>query len=115
MFSQTDPSQDPSEFNKHFELDDGLKIEAIKTNPYGFWHVEYRKGTPPEELKGEYTSFEQLKKAVTTYVINSNRKIVRIEAGSSAPKLAEGATEKDIYNPPKPRFKVRNDTLSLQA
>jgi hypothetical protein len=109
-----DPSQDPAETARHFILDDGLKIDAVRTNPYGFWHVKYRTGTPPEELKGQYTGFDQLKKAVSTYVINTNRKIVKIEPGSSAPNLAPGATEKDIYDPPKPRFKVKHDTLSLQ-
>lgn len=114
MFNEIDPTIDPSEKNRHFELDDGLKIEAVKTNPYGFWHVEYRKGSVPEDLKGAFTSFTALEKAVKSYVHNSDRKIVRIESGSSAPKLAPGATEKDIYDPPKPRFKTREDRVSLQ-
>lgn len=114
MFTDIDPSADPAEHNRYFELDDGLIIDAIKTNPYGFWHVKYKTGQRPKDLDGEYTSFDQLKKALQTYVQGSNRKIVRVVAGSSTPKLAEGATEKDIYNPPKPRFKTKHDTLSLQ-
>jgi hypothetical protein len=109
-----DPSLDPAEAARHFILDDGLKIDAVRTDPYGFWHVKYRSGTRPDELTGHYTGFAQLQKAVDNYVINSGRKIVKIEAGSSAPKLAPGATEKDIYDPPKPRFKTKHETLSLQ-
>lgn len=114
MFTDTDPSKDPAETARHFELDDGLKIDAIKTNPFGFWHVKYPKGAVPDDLKGQYTSFDQLHKAMKVYVNGSNRKIVRIEPGTSAPKLAEGATESDIYNPPKPRFKTKHDSISLQ-
>lgn len=110
-----DPAQDPAEYSKHFILDDGLKIDAIKKNPYGFWSFKYKSGALPEDLKGQYTSFDMLQKALKSYVIETKRKIVQVLPGSSSVELFEGAEEKDIYNPPKPRFKTKNDTLSFQA
>ena len=110
-----DPAQDPAEYSKHFILDDGLKIDAVKKNPYGFWSFKYTKGAIPDDLKGSYTSFNMLEKALKSYVIETKRKIVQVLPGPSTEQLYEGAEEKDIYNPPKPRFKTKHDTLSFQA
>lgn len=57
--------QDISE--KTFEVDNNV-IRIRRTDPYGFCHISYEKGTVPEHLKGSYTSYYEAEKAVLAYL-----------------------------------------------
>jgi hypothetical protein len=39
--------------------------------------------------------------------------MVQVKRGGE-PALEPGATKKDIYDPPKPRFKKQHDSISLE-
>ncbi len=113
MFNTFDFDEaDPSEKNKIFELDNGVVINARQTDPFGFWSLSYQKGALPDALKGQFTTFEQAKNSVRDYCNINGHKIVFIK-GKTDPKFEEGSSEKDIYNPPKPRFKKTHDSISL--
>lgn len=105
---------DPSEKNKVFELDNGTKINATQKDPYGFWTLSYSRGPIPDMLKGQYTTFEYAKVAVKDYCNTNGHKLVFVKA-KNEPKLEDGATKSDIYDPPKPRFKKTHDQISLEG
>lgn len=56
-------------------LDNGNELRVIREDPFGFWYISYTKGNIPETLKGAYTSFDEAKKAIDSYIINKNREI----------------------------------------
>lgn len=58
------------------ELENGNKIKVQATDPYGFWNVSYESGNMPKQLKGEYTSYDEAKKAVQTYLEACKKEIV---------------------------------------
>ena len=37
-------------------------------DPYGFWNVHVQHGQIPKELKGNYTSPDEARRAITTYL-----------------------------------------------
>lgn len=104
---------DPSEKNRILELDNGVVIRAVQKDPYGFWYLSYLKGAIPEALKGQFTTFEYAKSAVKDYCNTAGYKLVQVKNGAD-PVLEPGATKKDIYDPPKPRFKKQHDNISLE-
>lgn len=58
-----------SEDQRHREFTLGKsKLVAIKTDPYGFWHVE-ENGKKVEEV-GVYTSTEDLNDGINAYLTN---------------------------------------------
>lgn len=46
------------------------KIRMTRTDPYGFVEISYERGQIPEHLKGNYTSFEEARRAVDAYLID---------------------------------------------
>ena len=60
------------------ELEDGQKIKVTASDPFGFWRIAFTKGTVPKELKGEYTTYSDAKKAVESYLLK--KKNVSIKA-----------------------------------
>lgn len=58
------------------------KIHFKQSDPYGFWTVNFDKGTMPEELTGQYTTYEYAEKSVRAY-LNEKGRVV------AAPELAE--------------------------
>lgn len=56
-----------------FELENGNKLYAKQTDPYGFWYLNLDKGQMPEEFTGAYNTFDQVKVAVEKY--SARRKV----------------------------------------
>jgi len=104
---------DPSEKNRILELDNGVVIKAVQKDPYGFWSLHYVKGATPEILTGHFTSFDAAKAEVKRYCNLAGYKLVRVKTGAED-ALEPGATKKDIYDPPKPRFKKHHENISLE-
>lgn len=52
---------------REFKVDNNV-LRATRTDPYGFVSISYERGTIPEELKGDYTSFYEAEKAITAYL-----------------------------------------------
>lgn len=52
---------------KTFEVDNNV-IRIRRTDPFGFCHISYERGTIPEHLKGSYTSYYEAEKAVLAYL-----------------------------------------------
>lgn len=46
------------------------KIHFKRTDPYGFWTVNYDKGQVPVSLRGHYTSYDKAAQAVEGYLAN---------------------------------------------
>lgn len=57
---------------KRIELENNT-IYIKKTDPYGFWTVNFDKGQMPENLRGSYTSFSDAEREVLTYLRNKKR------------------------------------------
>lgn len=56
-----------------FELDNGNKLYAKQTDPYGFWYLNLDKGQLPDRFKGAYSTWDALKMDVDRYqVIRQN-------------------------------------------
>ncbi len=62
------------------DLDNGNKIRVTREDPFGFWYVSYEKGQIPEHLKGSYTSFDEAKKAINSYLTNKKREVTSVKA-----------------------------------
>ena len=54
-------------------LDNGNTMYVKRFNPYGLWRVNYDKGSVPDVLSGEYTSFDEAMKDITRYLGSKNR------------------------------------------
>jgi hypothetical protein len=94
-------ASNPGEILRTIEFDNGQKINVIRTDPYGFWHLKTDSGQLPDNLKtSQYTTFAEAKKAVTEYAINADRKIIKTDIGTKTVYEA-GLQKDDIYNPPK--------------
>ena len=52
---------------KTFEVENNV-IRIRCTDPFGFCHISYERGTVPEYLKGAYTSYYEAEKAVLAYL-----------------------------------------------
>lgn len=50
-----------------FELDNGNKLWAVQSDPYGFWQLHLDKGQLPERFQGHYTTFDAVTKDVERY------------------------------------------------
>jgi hypothetical protein len=46
------------------------KARLKREDPFGFVYISYERGQVPEELKGSYTSFDEARKALGTYLQN---------------------------------------------
>lgn len=53
--------------NRFVTLENGNKIHIKRTDPHGFWRVNYDKGQLPEHLTGLYTSYDKALEAVQKY------------------------------------------------
>jgi hypothetical protein len=114
MFNTFDFDEvDPSEKTRIIELDNGVVIKATQEDPYGFWKLRYTKGATPDVLSGSFTTFEAAKNEIKNYCNSAGYKMVQVKRGGE-PALEPGATKKDIYDPPKPRFKKQHDSISLE-
>lgn len=52
------------------------KLNIKRTDPYGFWVISFERGQVPASLKGQYTSIDDARKAVKTYLENKERTVV---------------------------------------
>lgn len=50
-----------------FELENGNKLHAVQSDPYGFWALHLDKGQLPERFQGQYTNFDAVVKDVERY------------------------------------------------
>lgn len=57
-------------------LDNGNKIHFVKHDPYGFWTLNYDKGTVPIRLTGQYTSFPEASRHALAYLTEIERTVV---------------------------------------
>lgn len=49
------------------------KIIMKRTDPYGFITIGFEKGTIPEDLAGNYTSYHEAKQVVETYLLRKKK------------------------------------------
>lgn len=54
------------------------KLRVKKADPYGFWSCSYEKGVTPEELSGNYTSFEEARKAIENYFTKNGKEFTEV-------------------------------------
>ena len=50
------------------------EYKALRTDPYGFWHLTTEKGNVPDILSGEYTSTIEIEKAIVNYISGEKNK-----------------------------------------
>lgn len=50
-----------------FALENGNKLWAVQSDPYGFWALHLDKGQLPDQFKGQYTNFDAVVKDVERY------------------------------------------------
>ena len=68
-------------------LDNGRTLKLERKDPWGFVHIKWDFGTPPEELRGTYTTFDLASKALMLYVNNNLFDKEVSEPVEKAPKL----------------------------
>lgn len=52
---------------RYFELENGNKLIAKQTDPYGFWRLNLDKGQLPQWLDQDFNEWSQVLKAVEIY------------------------------------------------
>lgn len=72
FFGDKDLSND-----RKFILDKNV-LHVRKTDPYGLWHCAYERGQVPSELSGQFTSFDEAKKAVESYLKNRGKELKEV-------------------------------------
>jgi hypothetical protein len=107
---------DPSEKIRLITVSNGVTYKSEQTDPFGFWHLTTDKGALPKELQGSFTTFEKAHLAVKNYLVQIKEKIVKVTNPSH--EFAEGASEKDLYDPPtlqrkRPKINKVVDHISL--
>lgn len=70
-----EPFLDHSDKVKKLELENNT-LSMKRTDPYGFVKISFAKGQVPEHLRGDYTSFEEARKAIDVYLREKGRKIL---------------------------------------
>lgn len=60
--------------DRKFVLDKNV-LHVRRTDPYGFWHCSYERGPVPEDLRGSYTSFDEAKRAVESYLSKTRKEV----------------------------------------
>jgi hypothetical protein len=75
-----------------FDLDNGNKLLAKQTDPYGFWRIHIAHGSLPQWLDQDFNEWSQVLKAVDRYMFERKEalgEIERREAEKAAkPKIA---------------------------
>ena len=72
FFGDKDLSND-----RKFVLDKNV-LHVRRLDPYGFWKCSYEKGPVPAELSGEYTSFDEARKAIEYYLKSRNKDLKEV-------------------------------------
>jgi hypothetical protein len=67
-----------------FELENGNKLHAIQSDPYGFWTLHLDKGQLPERFLGQYTTWDAVVKDVERYQTLRDMAIVEVKPISKA-------------------------------
>lgn len=57
-------------------LDNGNKIHMKRYDPFGHIKINWDKGQMPQKLRGEFTSFDEARKAVSRYLSDLSRTAV---------------------------------------
>jgi hypothetical protein len=56
-----------------YELPNGNLLRAIRTDPYGFWHLSLLKGNLPVEYSNQqFTTIEDTERAIIRYMATRN-------------------------------------------
>lgn len=63
---------------RSINLAGGNKINVKREDPFGFWTISWERGQLPDYLKGQYTSFEEARKAVEAYLAQKNKQVESI-------------------------------------
>lgn len=51
-------------------LPDGTEVKINRTDPYGLMTIDYQDKKTPDELSGSYTTYEQARMALRSYLIS---------------------------------------------
>lgn len=74
--------------NRFVTLENGNKIHIKRTEPHGFWKINYDKGQIPISLQGLYTSYNTALNAVTQYVKERDIALKKIEEEKKTEKVS---------------------------
>lgn len=77
-------------------LGNGRKIKLERRDPFGFVFIAWDAGSPPAELSGSYTDFDQARKALEIYINNNTFEEVSEEPTE---KVAPLKYKKKFRNP----------------
>lgn len=67
-----------------FELENGNKLWAVQSDPYGFWALHLDKGQLPEKFQGQYSTWDAVKKDVERYQTLRNLAVVEVVSQSKS-------------------------------
>lgn len=65
---------------KIYELETGNKIIVERKNPYGFIGISLERGITPESLTGQFTSYDEADKAITSYLSLRNKVLKEVRS-----------------------------------
>jgi len=70
---------------RYFEYG-GIKFTLSYTDPYGFWTIYRTSGETPQELYGQFTSFDEAQKQIISYM-NTVKHRKDVESLTKPPKI----------------------------
>lgn len=79
--------QDMAETNSKkrlFELENGNKLWAVQSDPFGFWALHLDKGQLPERFQGQYSNWDAVIKDVERYQTLRKMAVVEVKSISKA-------------------------------
>ena len=67
-----------------FELENGNKLHAVQSDPYGFWSLHLDKGQLPERFQGQYSTWDAVTKDVERYQTLRGLAVVEVKSIAKA-------------------------------
>lgn len=65
--------------NKRTIQNGSAKIFLNRTDPYGFWHVQFERGAIPETLNQAFTTLDRAYEAIQVYFNNNASRLEQAE------------------------------------
>lgn len=62
------------------DIDNGNKITATSSDPHGFWTLKLHRGALPAAYQGQYTTHEEVEKAIKSYLQDRSLAVADVNA-----------------------------------
>lgn len=81
--------KDDTTSRRSYVMENGNELLAERKDPYGFIEIRFKKGSIPECLSGQYTSYDQADKVIKWYLNAKNKFLATAVDNTPLPKKVE--------------------------